>query len=161
MWKYSQLFTHESNAFPDEQYIILPIQMKGLSGHGHTDRHTKVKAVYLPVSLRSLGRYKKKFLDFTTAMSFVMSIIRLTFIGSPMYKTGVVLRLCVWYSGSNKYLSSRSSSGLDFVPVKYSERHEIRSKLFKHTLYNNVYQVSRPIYEVWATYILLLFLRDF
>jgi len=31
----------------------------GLSAHRHTHRDTKVKAVYPPVSLRSLGGYKK------------------------------------------------------------------------------------------------------
>ena len=31
----------------------------GLSAHRHTHRHTKVKTIYLPVSLRSLGGYNK------------------------------------------------------------------------------------------------------
>jgi len=31
----------------------------GMSTHGHTDTHTKVKTVYPPVSLHSLGRYNK------------------------------------------------------------------------------------------------------
>jgi len=34
------------------------ISATGLNVHRHTDRQTKVKIVYLPVSLRSLGSYK-------------------------------------------------------------------------------------------------------
>ena len=43
--KECQLFTHESNAFLGEQYVIPPIQTNGTEC-SQTHRHTKVKTVY-------------------------------------------------------------------------------------------------------------------
>ena len=48
---------HESNTLLGKQYVILPIQMS-VHTDRQIDRHTKVKTVYPPVSLRSLGGYK-------------------------------------------------------------------------------------------------------
>jgi len=43
-----QLFTHESNTFLGEQYVILFIQTNGLSARTHIQTNTKVKTVYQP-----------------------------------------------------------------------------------------------------------------
>ena len=50
--KHCQLFTHESNTFLDEQYTD-----EDWTECAQTDTQTKLKTVYLSVSLRSLGGY--------------------------------------------------------------------------------------------------------
>jgi len=49
-----------------EGHTLLKI---GLSAHRHTDRHSRVKTVYPPVSLRSLGGYNKRMYVATWAAS--------------------------------------------------------------------------------------------
>ena len=58
VWKYSQLFTHESNTFLSEKYVIRPIQTDGPEcAQTHRQTH-KSENIISAVSLHSLGRYK-------------------------------------------------------------------------------------------------------
>ena len=54
-------------------------------------------------------------------MSFWNSMLSTTDRVSLVLETGVVIRLFDWYSGSNRYLSNRSSSGLEREPVEWQE----------------------------------------
>jgi len=55
-------------------------------------------------------------------MIFLIAIPTVTRIVSLICAMGVVIRLCGWWSGSNRYWSNRSSSGLDLDSVKWQKQ---------------------------------------
>jgi len=62
------------------------------------------------------------FSGFTSWMSFLIQNDTLTFIVALMFEIGNVLRLCVCCPGSNRYLRSRSTSGLDSEPENINKK---------------------------------------